>query len=119
MERSRRSRGGPSKAAESLAKIREARLTGQAASYEVGEVDGIFEEVDEQEYENIREKRATGDFIVGDDDRHWVILDLKNCWSILLLHFFSFVSLERLDIMLDLTQGEFLSASRIYPFFLQ
>ena len=28
MERSRRSRGGPSKAAESLAKIREARLTG-------------------------------------------------------------------------------------------
>ena len=70
MERSRRSRGGPSKAAESLAKIREARLTGQAASYEVGEVDGIFEEVDEQEYENIREKRATGDFIVGDDDRN-------------------------------------------------
>ena len=28
------------------------------ASYDVGEVDGIFEEVDEKEYNDIREKRA-------------------------------------------------------------
>ena len=68
MERSRRSRGGPSKAAESLAKIREARLTGQTAQYDVGEVDGIFEEVDEEKYNDIREKR-TDTFVVGDDDR--------------------------------------------------
>ena len=52
MERERRNRNKGSSAKEAaLAKIREARLTGTAAEYELGEVENIFDEVDEAEYE--------------------------------------------------------------------
>ena len=52
MEREKRSRNkGSSARAAALAKIREARLTGETAEYELGEVENIFDEVNEDEYE--------------------------------------------------------------------
>merc|ERR1712110_8929 len=69
MEREKRSRNkGSSARAAALAKIREARLTGETAEYELGEVENIFDEVNEDEYEDIKEKRADG-WIVGDDQK--------------------------------------------------
>ena len=52
MEREKRNRNrGESSHAAALAKLRQARERGGAAEYELDEVDNIFEEVDEAEYE--------------------------------------------------------------------
>ena len=51
-ERSKRSRNKGSDARQAaLDKIRNARQSGTVADYDIGEVDNIFEEVDEDEYE--------------------------------------------------------------------
>merc|ERR1712235_101378 len=66
-ERSKRSRNKGNDARQAaLDKIRNARQSGTVADYDIGEVDNIFEEVDEDEYENIREKRSEN-WMVGDD----------------------------------------------------
>ena len=51
-ERSKRSRNKGNDARQAaLDKIRNARQSGTVADYDIGEVDNIFEEVDEDEYE--------------------------------------------------------------------
>merc|ERR1712018_330892 len=66
-ERTKRSRNKGSDARQAaLDKIKQARQTGTVADYDIGEVDNIFEEVDEDDYEIIREKRSEN-WIVGDD----------------------------------------------------